>query len=415
MNRRLPRRAAWWLLAALLLGVAVGWHTLTGRPAEAEPPRFARPLLRVSPDAAGVTFTLSAVPGDRLPDGVPVRLVLSTPAGPLQELASTRFGRTDLKVPYVRAGLTGYDLTLAGHRYRGSWWRNPGPAVTPLRLKVGARAVRVVGDPPPALVIHPQDAQGNVSNLPVLVRVQQPSVQAQPGTLWTRQVAVRHLLAWAFLPVGPRTGTLQVTASVGDAHGERAEVDLLPGPAAQARFRAPLGRAPASGRDGWQLELAAVRDRLDNPVLDGSSVTLLGQGTEHFSVTRQTVGGALRLSLPAAPEPGQYSLTAQTGGYRSAALALTSLTPVEPDPFPVLVAGKTVQVGPVLTPLGALPDNGTAVHLRILDAGGELLYAAQGVLSDGSTRFSLPDLASGQRTVEAEVGGQRSTVPLNVP
>ena len=409
---RSRQRALRWLLAALLLVGLAGWRLLGGRPA-AQLPQFAAPTLEVLPSESGVTFRLSAAVGGTLPGGVPLRLVLATPAGPLQRLGRTQPGQTDLSVPYVRAGLTGYDLSVAGHRFSGWWRRSPGPAVTPLRLKVGARAVRVVGDPPPALVLHPQDAQGNVGDEPVSVRVQQPG--ARSGDLWTRLLPVRHLLAWSFLPVGSRTGTLEVAASVGDAHGERAEVDLLPGPAATARLTAGLDRAPASGRDAWQLALTDLRDELGNPVLDGSSVTLLGNGPQHLSVTRPAVGGAVRLSLPAAVVPGEYRVQALAGSSRSGTLALTSFRPVETVTFPLALVGSTVQVGSVLTPLGALPDNGTAVHLRLLGQGGEVLSRQEGALTDGAARFTLPSLPAGARALEVEVGGQRSGLPLEGP
>lgn len=413
-SRIRPRRAVFLLLALLLL-VAAGLAWRSRHAPAAALPSFAAPTLKVTPDATGVTFRFSAAAGNRLPAGVPLRVVLSTPAGPLLRQALSGSGGASVRIPYVRAGLTVYDALIGPHSYHGQWRRLPGSAVTPLQPKVGARAVRVVGDPPPALVLHPQDAQQNVSDQPVTVRARQPD-----SSEWTRQLSVKHLLAWSFLPVGTRTGTLEVAVSAGQAYGERAEVDLLPGPAAQASVSARRTSAPASGRDPWQLDVSNLKDRLGNRILDGTSVAIGSSEAGlisplNFSVTRPSAGGNVLLEWPAAPQPGQYRLTARSGGASSSTVNLTSTTPLDVPELPVRRSGTTLLIGPVLTALGALPDDGTPVAVRFLAADGRVVRDDTTFLTAGQVRYTLPALPPDTVSAEVRLGGQVSRLRLGEP
>ncbi|ULH17750.1 hypothetical protein MF271_20295 (plasmid) [Deinococcus sp. KNUC1210] len=397
------------IVLALLLGLV--WRARHAPTAVL--PEFGAPTLKVTPDATGVTFRFSAAAGSPLPAGVPLRIVLSTPAGPLLRQSLSGAGQASVRIPYVRAGLTVYDALVGPHSYHGQWRRVPGAARTPLQPKVGARAVRVVSDPPPALVLHPQDAQQNVSDQPVTVRTRQPD-----GSEWTRQLPVKHLLAWSFLPVGTHTGTLQVVVSAGQAHGERAEVDLLPGPAAQASVSARRDSAPASGRDPWQLDVSDLKDRLGNPVVDGSSVSLESVGENgplNFSATRPSAGGDVLLEWPAAPQPGQYRLSARSGNASSSAVKLTSTRPLDVPDLPVRRSGNTLLIGPVLTALGALPDDGTPVAVRFLMADGRVVREDTTFLTAGQSRYVMPALPQGTTRAEVRLGGQVSRLLLDEP
>jgi hypothetical protein len=250
-------------------------------------------------------------------------------------------------------------------------------------------------------------------------------VQQPDGTDWTRQLPVKHLLAWSFLPVGTQTGTLQVVVGAGQAHGERAEVDLLPGPAVQATLSARRSSAPASGRDPWQLDVSDLKDRLGNQILDGTSVSVESSGVEssgpqsggtlNFSVTRQSAGGGVLLEWPAAPQPGRYRMTARSGNAASSAVTLTATKPLDVPSFPVRLSGSILLIGPVLTELGALPDDGTPVALRFLTEGGRLVHEDTAFLTAGEAGYTLPALPPGTDRAEVRLGGQVSRLRLGGP
>ncbi|GGR57984.1 hypothetical protein GCM10008959_19620 [Deinococcus seoulensis] len=217
--------------------------------------------LRADTPALGLAVTVS---GADLPGGVPVTVTLFGPAGETVTRAATRPGQVTLTVPYARAGLTPYLVQVGPHRFEGRVTLRPGQPVTPLTLKVGARGVRVNRPRPPALVLHPLDAQGNVTDLPVRVLIERPD-----GVTLRPVVPVRHLTAWTFLPPGRVTGLLRVTAVTGDAAGEVGEVDLLPGPVVSASGPGGVGTALPRVSD--------LRDELGNRVVDGEAMLLEGQ------------------------------------------------------------------------------------------------------------------------------------------
>lgn len=265
LTPRLPRAAA--LLLPLLLCAC---------PQRPAPP----PRVTVDLRGDGVTFI---VPGARR--GETVSATLLTPAGPVtrSEQAHTT-GPLRLRLPYWRAGRTPYVVKVAGGRVEGQLTLAPGQPVTPLTLKVGARGVRVTQPRPPALVLHPTDGRGNVTDLPVRVLILRPD-----GLTLRRTEPVRHLTAWTFLPPGRVTGLLRVTATTGSAAGEVGEVDLLPGPARRA------DRA----RDGLYVD---VRDALGNAVTPQEALTVTGrQGDWNVEVPLSPVEGRAQSPVPLPP------------------------------------------------------------------------------------------------------------------
>lgn len=245
--------------------------TVIEQPAPASPeqsaPAGTEAPLRADTSSLGLVVSLGlavTVSGADLPGGVPVTVTLFGPAGETVTRAATQPGQVTLNIPYARAGLTPYLVQVGPHRFDGRVTLRPGQPVTPLTLKVGARGVRVNRPRPPALVLHPLDAQGNVTDLPVRVLIERPD-----GVTLRPVVPVRHLTAWTFLPPGRVTGLLRVTAVTGEAAGEVGEVDLLPGPVVRA-----------SGPGGAGTDLPRVTDLLDelgNRVVDGEAMLLEGQ------------------------------------------------------------------------------------------------------------------------------------------
>jgi hypothetical protein len=371
------------------------------------------PKLETKLEAGTVRFTLRNAETKPFPSGLEWRAVLFTPAGPVEAHGMTKNSdRATLEVPQVRAGLITYRVEIAGHRLNGRLERLAGSPVTPLRLKVGARSVRVVGNRRPALVLHPLDRDGNVSSEPVTVRVRRPD-----GRDWRKRIAVKHLTAWAVLPPGTRTGSMQVSAASGEARGERAEVDVVPGPVAGVRFEVSPKNVPADQREHWLVRVDGARDALGNPALDGT-VTEFGtefgsSGDWHLFATRPIVRAGAQLEVPPVVSPGAYSLEARSDGMKVPAVRVRAETPSLASTVPLrFEAGNKarVVVGPVQDRFGALLDNGTPVTLEVWSD--RLEYSVTEPLDAGKLVWIPPPLPKTVRSVRVQVAGQTFTLPI---
>ncbi|GGR92243.1 hypothetical protein [Deinococcus sedimenti] len=150
-----------------LLASALALLCSCGAPARTTPPAVFTRM-----DGAGLQVTLS---GPAVTRGTRATVTLLTGAGTLvTEGRAEENGLLRVLVSYRRAGRTPFTVDVAGHRLRGEVQREPDAPVTPLTLKVGARAVRVTQGRPPALVLHPLDRHGNVTRLPVDVLIRRP-------------------------------------------------------------------------------------------------------------------------------------------------------------------------------------------------------------------------------------------------
>ena len=365
--------------------------------------------LRAAPTvlADRVRFFLWDVRGEKLPAGLDIRLSLATPAGPYTWLGRTREAKPYFDVPYLRAGTTPYQLTVAGRALEGSFTKLPGEPLAPLNLKLGPRTVRVTGDRLPALVVHPLDAQQNVTRTPLAVTAKYPD-----ASLWRRQIEPDRLVVWTLVPTGERTGRLVVSAVTADKRGEQAEVDLVPGVPESAHLFAVTGSAPASGRDAWEIELSSVRDRLGNRVADGTALSFTGGGVplgetdvRNFFATRPAVQGGLALSLPSTPLAGSYALQLVSGAFGSEPVQLNA-TRLSPRSLNArLLPGRPLRltVGPVLSELSALVDDGTPVSLRLLSGSAPLLTFSE-ALEQGWLTWPLPPLPASADALEICVG-----------
>jgi hypothetical protein len=395
------------------------------------PSLAAQPKLEVMADRKQVQFSLREARGQELIAGVPWKAILYTPAGPLIARGLTDSDRTNmLSIRHVRAGVLAYRVIVGDDewRFNGSVTRHPGLPITPLDLKVGARAARVVGNRPPALVLHPLDAQQNVSNEPILVRAERPDRIA-----FTRRIRVEHLTAWTYIPTGLRTGVLKISASSAGARGERAEVDVQPGPIAGGKLRIHNDSVPADRREWWDVRLEAGRDALGNFALNGTVVEFSAQinaARTRLFATRPTVRATASIDLPPTVTPGRYWLRASSEGYRSNRKTLTARTPVRIDDLSIRWSSLpdsnrvTLKIGPLVDRLGALPDDGTPVQLEVLSASEgvqcdsrtlAVLYGISLPLKQGVLAWELPPLPSGSGCVRVDVAGQRRVLELPEP
>ena len=429
----LRRARALWVLVVLL--VPLHWlRPLILEAATTNAPVLAvQPKLKVLADRKQVQFKLRDPRGQDLIAGVPWRAILYTPAGPLIARGLTNSSLTStLSIRHVRAGLLAYRVIVGDDRWRfnGSVTRQPGLPITPLDLKVGARAARVVGNRPPALVLHPLDAQQNVSDEPILVRAERPDRIA-----FTRRIRVKHLTAWTYIPTGLRTGVLKISASSAQARGERAEVDVQPGPIAVGTLQADNDSVPADRREWWDVRLEDGRDALGNSALNGTVVEFSAQidaARTRLFATRPTVRSTASIDLPPTVMPGRYAVQASSEAYRSNQKTLTARPPVTINDLMIRWASVhrtalrdsrrvTLNIGPLVDRLGALPDDGTPVQLEVLAASSgkrcdsrtsAVLYEISLPLKQGLLSWELPPLPSGSSCVRINVAGQRRVLEL---
>ena len=120
---------------------------------------FSTPKVSLEVTSTNVIFYFTNDQDEALPVGVPIRLLLTTPAGPLIKHVQTTGKLLHIDFPYARAGKTPYKLTVGNKIFEGSFIKEPGSPITPLDLNVGARATRITSSKDPALVLHPLDAQ----------------------------------------------------------------------------------------------------------------------------------------------------------------------------------------------------------------------------------------------------------------
>lgn len=381
-------------------------------------------VLMVTPDLTvevtqeDVIFTLYAPQGEILAAGLPVRISLASPAGPIIATAETQAKETKIRIPYVRAGVTPYELNIANQRLTGTLERQAGIPVGPLELKVGARMSRVTPDRKPALVIHPVDAQDNVTSLPVAVQADFPD-----GATWQRSITPKHLYAWTPLRTGTQVGSLHVSAVTADMRGERGEVDLVAGRPVSAELMVRQDEAAASGRDTWQLELANTQDRLGNPISDGVAVAFIGrlltsepgESPLYFHVTRPAIQGGQTLVLPSYPRSGDYDLAVKAGDFVSEALTLTAspISETQIRTYWLATQPLSLAVDSIYSSSGAFVDDGTNLELNVY-AVNDLIVKLYKPLKNGSLTWTLPPLPETASRVETCLGGNCASLDLVV-
>jgi len=357
----------------------------------------------------GVLFNLSPQQGS-FTEGSEAKLTLSTAAGPYFVTEPLSPNGLSLDVPYIRAGLTPYILTVGQQKFSGNLKRVAGPAITPLEPKLTARAARVDLEQSTAVIIRPLDKHGNVTQSPVNVRVINPD-----ESLLSTELAVEHLLSWTYLPKSRMAGTQYIIAETQTAKGERAELDLLAGEVARSDFAAPIQTAPASARDAWHVRLDFPRDRFVNRISEGTTVLFYGGNEDvDFFVLRPLNQGESNLVLPTYPLIGDYALQTQSGTYKSDPIILEASSVASLD-IPIIwntEEGLSLAIGPIIDAFGAIPDTGSELQLVILDAQKQALTRFTTPLEDGSARISFPPLPEQASTVQVRIAGQLKSISI---
>lgn len=392
----------WWLVVSGLIGLVIWWLLPKSLPEtiQASSTMQAPPRVMVQELEQGLEFWLD---GQQLPPNLAWRVWLSTNAGAVVGRATTTGQR--LLVPWTRAGLIHYQVDVGSHQIHGQIRRLPSKAITPLKLNIGARAVRVNANRVPALVLHPIDQQGNVSNDPIQVQINRPD-----GTLLQRQIKVKHLLAWTWLPSGTKTGLLKVQVNTQEARGERGEVDVLPNLTAEAQFQVQA-RTATSDRERLLLSLTNAKDQFGNPILNGTSVEFFAQNSiwALFS-TRTLVRQSAEVKLPI-PEQGIFQSTGLIDNWKSQQKTIKAEPNIRPSSIPIQLNNQILEVGAVIDQQGALLDDGTPVQIEIplLD---NSTYSIRLPLENGRLQWQLPPLPSSARVLYLSIQGLRLTVAL---
>ena len=226
------------------------------------------PYLHTELQTKGLLIRLIAPSGSVFPENLPMTVWIETSAGIIAQESKT-LGQTQQTIffSYQRAGLILYHVKIAEYLARGDLTRVASTPIHPLKLNVGARAVRLDRSRRPALVMHPLDARGNVSDAPITVTTLLPNGQRQEQIIRSQ-----HLVAWTWLPVGRRTGLLRISAQTKAAFAERSEVDLLSGATTQASFKLSPNTLNSATRDDLSLSLQNAQDQFGNPAVEGAAV-----------------------------------------------------------------------------------------------------------------------------------------------
>jgi hypothetical protein len=403
-----PRFAAILACGMVFTTVVFFWRSQAN---PTEPELAFQPRLETFALPEGVRFTLRAPNARRFPAGVRVTLTLETPAGPVQVRRVTSASNTlTLEVPYRRAGVAPFSVQVGSNTalITGEVRRTARAAISPLELNVGARAVRVGDARAPAVVLHPLDAQGNVSDEAMLVQAQRPD-----GSRFQRTITARHLVAWTFVPPGTRTGRLRIAAQSErtKARGERAEVDVQPGVVAKARFVAAPSAVAIGTREPVELRFAEARDAFGNAAVDGTVVEFGStSGAWQLFAARPLVRAEATLELTPDLPGGTYPLTARADATRADPRAVRVLE-TRFQSWQVRLQGRELRVSAPVDAVGAWLDDGTPVTVLVVTDQERL--ETRLALEGGGLRWRLPPLEGRLQRVTVRVAGQTRVLEGN--
>lgn len=360
-----------------------------------------RPETKVAITQAGIVLQIVAPNQQPFPGGLTAKVWLETPAGILAATSiTTQEDKQSYFFPYKRAGLVIYQVQIGQYRSFGRLKRQSLLPVNPLKLNVGARAVRLDTSRPPALVMHPTDALGNVSDAPILVTTRTPN-----GTIQQTTIRSQHLLAWTWLPVGQRPGLLHVAAQSSQAFGERAEVDILAGATQQAQLDSNANMVNDPTRDQVELLFNKAIDQFGNPATDGAAVEFTSQSALGWNLflTRPLVRSSATGKIPLL---GSGKLQARAEAYQSPKQSIK----VKSLPWKVWLENNQLLSSVFRDELGSTLDDGTPIELDLINKTTQRHFTTY--LKNGRIGFPLPDIGAFKQ-LEVTVFGETKTIQLN--
>lgn len=188
---------------------------------------------------------------------------------------------------------------------------------------------------------------------------------------------------------------------------------LSPSPVAGGTLRLDPAEIHIGRREPWVLR-ADLQDAAGQPVPDGTLVTLLGRGPqgETLEAGRITVNGEATWLLQ--PEhAGSWTLRVSSGAWTGALSARARSALLRGVPG-LLWTGGTLTLGPLVWTDGALPDDGTPVDVRALDASGGALWSAQARTVLGRVTLEVPEVP-GAHSLRVQVAGSELSLPWSQP
>ena len=318
-------------------------------------------------------------------------------------------GGSVLAVPYARAGLSPYTLYLGDEVAFGELNISPSPPISPLTTEVAGRSLQVTNVSQAAVYLSPLDIHGNVSDEPIDIELRYPNY-----TSWSSRVEMENLVGWTLVPHGEELGKIAVSVKSDEAFGERTEIYVFAGPLEQGNIYALHPQIEANPRDAWHLVAPQLQDRYDNPINDGTVFELYAEfGNIRITGTGIASSGRAQIDLPPIPETGEMALRLQSSHYRSedVTLAVTAFTE---QLHVAWLDDNTIRIGPILDSLGAYPDNGALVSLRLLNNEEQEIFIDEAALIGGVTQWDIPPLGPRLRPSELEVsfGGLRTRTSI---
>ncbi len=363
------------------------------------------PQLTTKLQANGLRIRLTAPNGLVFPENLPITVWVETSAGVVVQEAKT-LGQAEQTMffLYQRAGLILYRVKIAEYLARGQLTRVALAPVHPLKLNVGARAVRLDTSRPPALVMHPLDAQGNVSDAPITVTTLLPSGQPQKQTIRSQ-----HLVAWTWLPVGRRTGLLRISAQTRTAFAERSEVDLLSGATTQASFSLSPSSLSSATRDDLSLSLRNAQDQFGNPAVEGSAVEFssIQALTWNFFMVRSLVRSAASAKMSLYLPVGKFLLYTRSEKLLSSATGFLIET-ARTTTWRIWRKKDFIYSSVIRDSIGAILDDGTPINITLWTE--KIVHQSLAYLKDGKLKWQVPQLGGRIKQIKVSFFGQNQVL-----
>ncbi len=270
----------------------------------------------------------------------------------------------------------------------------PGEAADGIVPLAGPKTMIADGNHSTLVSVIPTDTYGNPlpENTSVKLFVRRPNdlVEEIDATVGTFVAGVR-------VKSGTIAGRTTMRVAVGDATGPEIEVEETPGSVVLFSLTGPKAAIRADGRSLIELSTPQLADRFGNVLLDGTTVTLQGDGPGgRIAAITSTVEGRAFFRLVAPSAPGRLSLVAFVGDVPSAPIGFE----VQAGADKLVVAASRIggeveiRIGPVLTELGGFVPDGT--NVSVTRGNGERSIAQ---IRSGVAVLKLPLLASEPFTV----------------
>jgi hypothetical protein len=367
MNR-ITRRLVGLLFVLAFIGALLFSQRPTDRVVPLDVEVLAKTIDIVAPSTlvAGSPFEVNASLKDSSSGDTTVTLDLVDAVGVTRLTEQAKDGHAFFRVSgedSQKSGVLRLIATTTTARGEASVQIQPGRAVDGIVPLAGPKAMIADGIHSALVNVIPTDTYGNPlpENTSVTLYVRRPndSVETVNGT-------VGIFLAGIRVKSGTVAGRTTMRVEVDGATGPEIDVIETPGSVVLFSLVGPTGAIRADGRSVVELSTPQLADRYGNVLLDGTSVSLQGDGPQgRVIAVTSTVDGRAFFRLAAPSAPGRMSLVAFVGDVPSSPIGLEIAAVTQSPPFSMsrIADDVEVRVGPVLTELGGFVPDGTTVSV----------------------------------------------------